>query len=81
MSTEFISHELFFQKLEILKNRKIPFIFPIMENGKNPTGKIKLLNSAVQSFFLQYVWLSVKIGGLKQTFDFFLFFPWKKIPI
>ena len=47
MSTEFIPFILF-QKLAVLKNRKIPWkFFPILQNGKKfpwekfPTGKYK----------------------------------------
>ena len=47
MSTEFIPC-IFFKKLAILKNRKIPWeFFPILQNGKKipwekfPTGKYK----------------------------------------
>ena len=47
MSTEFIPF-IFFQKLAILKSRKIPWeFFPILQNGKKfpwekfPTGKYK----------------------------------------
>ena len=44
---------------------------------------ITIYNTAVTgaaSEILGKEWHLVKIGGLKHTFYFFLFFPWEKIP-
>ena len=44
MPTDFISL-LFFTEISNFKKSKNPMgIFPVLENGKNPMGKIKLVN-------------------------------------